>query len=150
MSTNGNDVLPAGAFGIGWSGNQPGCVESLASTNIRWGCTCSLFDTHQKFTVLACLCAAQPARLLPLCYVDHCLLLKACLLCTQGPANAELYEGLLMLQHRGQDSAGMVTLQDSRKFIEHKANGLVKDVFNNTKTMDKLQGMLLTQPSIIT
>ena len=63
----------------------------------------------------------------------------------QGPVNAELYEGLLMLQHRGQDSAGMVTLTDSRKFIEHKANGLVKDVFNNTKTMDKLQGMLLTQ-----
>ena len=55
-----------------------------------------------------------------------------------------------MLQHRGQDSAGMVTLKDSRKFIEHKANGLVKDVFNNTKTMDKLQGMLLTQLSVIT
>ncbi len=44
-----------------------------------------------------------------------------------------------MLQHRGQDSAGMVTLKDG-KFIEYKANGLVKDVFNNTKTMDKLQG----------
>ena len=54
-----------------------------------------------------------------------------------------------MLQHRGQDSAGMVTLKDSRKFVEHKANGLVKDVFNNTKTMDKLQGMLLTQLSVI-
>ena len=25
----------------------------------------------------------------------------------QGPANAELFEGLLMLQHSGQDSAGM-------------------------------------------
>lgn len=49
-----------------------------------------------------------------------------------------------MLQHRGQDSAGMVTLKDGRKFIEHKANGLVKDVFNNTKTMDKLEGKLLT------
>ncbi len=60
----------------------------------------------------------------------------------QGPANIEIYEGLLMLQHRGQDSAGMVTLE-GRKFIEHKANGLVKDVFNNTKTMDKLQGKQL-------
>lgn len=26
-----------------------------------------------------------------------------------GNANVEIYEGLLMLQHRGQDSAGMVT-----------------------------------------
>ena len=38
----------------------------------------------------------------------------------------------------------MVTLKAGRKFIEHKANGLVKDVFNNTQTMDKLQGMSLT------
>lgn len=44
----------------------------------------------------------------------------------------------------------MVTLKDSRKFVEHKANGLVKDVFNNSKTMDKLQGMLLTQLCVIT
>ena len=28
-----------------------------------------------------------------------------------GPASVELYEGLLMLQHRGQDSAGMVTVR---------------------------------------
>ena len=62
---------------------------------------------------------------------------RQCLL--QGPVNIEIYEGLLMLQHRGQDSAGMVTLKNG-KFIEYKANGLVKDVFNNTKTMDKLQG----------
>jgi hypothetical protein len=39
-------------------------------------------------------------------------------------AAAELYEGLLMLQHRGQDSAGMVTT-DWEKFVEHKNNGLV-------------------------
>ena len=26
----------------------------------------------------------------------------------EGQANVEIYEGLLMLQHRGQDSAGMV------------------------------------------
>ena len=57
----------------------------------------------------------------------------------QGNANAELYEGLLMLQHRGQDSAGMVTSTGDR-FHEHKANGLVKDVFSNQRTMDKLTG----------
>ena len=47
----------------------------------------------------------------------------------EGNVAAELYEGLLMLQHRGQDSAGMVTT-DWFKFREHKDNGLVKDVFD--------------------
>ena len=56
----------------------------------------------------------------------------------QGPANAELFEGLLMLQHRGQDSAGMVTY-DNHRFCEHKGNGLVNDVFG-PKMMKKLRG----------
>ena len=41
---------------------------------------------------------------------------------------AELYDGLLMLQHRGQDASGMVTY-NGEFFREKKANGLVKDVF---------------------
>ncbi len=45
-----------------------------------------------------------------------------------APACYDLYDGLLMLQHRGQDAAGMVTF-DGRKFHAHKANGLVRDVF---------------------
>jgi amidophosphoribosyltransferase len=57
----------------------------------------------------------------------------------QGLASFELYEGLLMLQHRGQDSAGMVTTDWSR-FVEKKENGLVKDVFHNKKIMDNLPG----------
>lgn len=40
----------------------------------------------------------------------------------------ELYDGLLMLQHRGQDAAGIVTM-DQGLFHERKDNGLVKDVF---------------------
>lgn len=55
-----------------------------------------------------------------------------------GDVNAELYEGLLMLQHRGQDSAGMVTF-DGEAFREKKANGLVKDVFDK-RTMEKFTG----------
>lgn len=56
----------------------------------------------------------------------------------QGSANAELFEGLLMLQHRGQDSAGMVTY-DGHRFCEHKDNGLVNDVFG-ARTMKQLRG----------
>lgn len=49
---------------------------------------------------------------------------------TQKKAVAqELYEALHMLQHRGQDSAGIVTY-DGRFFHEHKHNGLVREVFN--------------------
>jgi len=42
----------------------------------------------------------------------------------------EIYDGLLMLQHRGQDAAGIVSY-DGRFFHERKANGLVKDVFRS-------------------
>ena len=45
-----------------------------------------------------------------------------------------------MLQHRGQDSAGMVT-SDGAKFHEHKANGLVSDVFGSQALIDKLTGV---------
>ncbi|WP_170477816.1 amidophosphoribosyltransferase [Ruegeria arenilitoris] len=44
---------------------------------------------------------------------------------------AEIYDGLLMLQHRGQDASGIVTY-NGEFFREKKANGLVKDVFNAT------------------
>lgn len=57
----------------------------------------------------------------------------------EGEANVEIYEGLLMLQHRGQDSAGMVST-NGRKFYEHKANGLVKDVFSQQTLLDSLKG----------
>lgn len=43
--------------------------------------------------------------------------------------NLDLYDGLLMLQHRGQDAAGMVTY-DGRHFHETRGNGLVTDVFD--------------------
>ncbi|PSC75748.1 Amidophosphoribosyltransferase [Micractinium conductrix] len=57
----------------------------------------------------------------------------------EGEANVEIYEGLLMLQHRGQDSAGMVTT-NWQKFQEYKANGLVKDVFSKQAQLDALKG----------
>lgn len=56
-----------------------------------------------------------------------------------GNVNVELYEGMLMLQHRGQDSAGMVCT-DWAKFKEHRGGGLVKDAFNSSAILEKLKG----------
>ncbi|MBC8418122.1 MAG: amidophosphoribosyltransferase, partial [Desulfobacterales bacterium] len=48
------------------------------------------------------------------------------------------YFGLYALQHRGQESAGIVTSAGNRIF-EHKAMGLVPEVFNE-EILDHLQG----------
>lgn len=52
--------------------------------------------------------------------------------------NQVLYDALTVLQHRGQDAAGIVTYQDDRFFLR-KDNGLVKDVFR-TRHMRRLVG----------
>jgi len=52
--------------------------------------------------------------------------------------NQALYDALTVLQHRGQDAAGIVTYQDDRFFLR-KDNGLVKDVFR-TRHMRRLVG----------
>lgn len=54
------------------------------------------------------------------------------------PVNQLLYDGLLVLQHRGQDAAGIVTAEGN-VFHMHKANGLVRDVFR-TRDMRNLLG----------
>jgi len=52
--------------------------------------------------------------------------------------NQMLYDGLTVLQHRGQDAAGIVTCDDSRLYLR-KNNGLVRDVFR-TSHMLRLKG----------
>ncbi|OYW35643.1 MAG: amidophosphoribosyltransferase [Hydrogenophilales bacterium 12-61-10] len=54
------------------------------------------------------------------------------------PANQFLYDGLMVLQHRGQDAAGIVTAEDNR-FHMHKGQGLARDVFR-TRDMRNLLG----------
>ncbi|MDH2923820.1 amidophosphoribosyltransferase [Nicoletella semolina] len=55
------------------------------------------------------------------------------------PVNQAIYEGLTLLQHRGQDAAGIVTIDDENRFRLRKANGLVSDVFRQ-EHMLRLQG----------
>lgn len=54
--------------------------------------------------------------------------------------NQTIYDALLLLQHRGQDAAGIAT-NHSSSFAMHKANGLVRDVFR-TRNMRSLPGNL--------
>lgn len=56
----------------------------------------------------------------------------------RNPINQDLYDGLTVLQHRGQDAAGMVTCENGRLFMR-KDNGLVRDVIR-TRHMLRLPG----------
>jgi amidophosphoribosyltransferase len=55
------------------------------------------------------------------------------------PVNQSIYDALTVLQHRGQDAAGIVTIDALNHFRLRKANGLVRDVFA-ARHMQRLQG----------
>ncbi|CAN7656177.1 amidophosphoribosyltransferase [Trinickia sp. LjRoot230] len=57
---------------------------------------------------------------------------------SHSPVNQLIYDSLLLLQHRGQDAAGIATTNGST-FHLHKANGMVRDVFR-TRNMRSLPG----------
>ncbi len=56
-----------------------------------------------------------------------------------SPVNQQIYDALTVLQHRGQDAAGIVTISEDGNFRQRKANGLVRDVFE-AKHMQRLKG----------
>jgi len=56
----------------------------------------------------------------------------------KGYVNQAIYDGLTVLQHRGQDAAGMVTYDQGRLYLR-KDNGMVRDVFH-TRHMLNLKG----------
>jgi amidophosphoribosyltransferase len=56
----------------------------------------------------------------------------------RSPVNQLLYDGLLLLQHRGQDAAGIVT-SEHNSFHMQKSTGMVRDVFR-TRNMRSLPG----------
>ena len=55
------------------------------------------------------------------------------------PVNQSIYDALTVLQHRGQDAAGIITIDANNCFRLRKANGLVNDVFE-ARHMQRLQG----------
>lgn len=57
----------------------------------------------------------------------------------KNPAATQIYDGLIALQHRGQDSAGIATY--NKRFHLYKGMGLVRDVFRQ-EHMDYLQGSM--------
>ena len=57
---------------------------------------------------------------------------------SRAPVNQLLYDGLMLLQHRGQDAAGIVT-SEGNVFHMHKGPGYVRDVFR-TRNMRDLTG----------
>ena len=54
------------------------------------------------------------------------------------PVNQRIYDALTVMQHRGQDAAGIATSNGQRIHL-HKDNGLVRDVFR-TRHMQALIG----------
>jgi amidophosphoribosyltransferase len=57
---------------------------------------------------------------------------------SKSPVNQLIYDALLLLQHRGQDAAGIVTMEGTKCYM-HKARGMVRDVFR-TRNMRGLPG----------
>ena len=58
---------------------------------------------------------------------------------SQEPVNQQIYDSLLLLQHRGQDSTGIATAEDSGVFHMIKAKGQVREAFR-TRDMRALLG----------
>ena len=60
----------------------------------------------------------------------------------QKPVAQVIYDGLLVLQHRGQDSAGIVVC-DGYKLNLRKVNVQVTNVFHNRHMLDLVGNMVI-------
>ena len=60
---------------------------------------------------------------------------------SRGNVNQEIYDALLLLQHRGQDSTGIATAEPNGVFHLFKAKGQVREAFR-TRDMRALLGSI--------
>ncbi|KAK0565981.1 amidophosphoribosyltransferase [Tilletia horrida] len=70
-----------------------------------------------------------------------CGIVAILLAAPEQAAAPEINEALSLLQHRGQDAAGIVTCGPKGRFYQCKANGMVRDVFN-VDSLARLQGSM--------
>ncbi|TPX72077.1 amidophosphoribosyltransferase [Chytriomyces confervae] len=70
-----------------------------------------------------------------------CGILALILADPNSAASAELYEGLGILQHRGQDAAGIITCGQKGRLYQSKANGMVRDVFSKNQLLNLVGSM---------
>ena len=61
------------------------------------------------------------------------------------PVNQLLYDGLLLLQHRGQDAAGIVT-SEGPMFHTYKGPGYVRDVFRTRNMLPRSRSRTIATP----
>lgn len=60
---------------------------------------------------------------------------------SEAQAATEIFDGLSLLQHRGQDACGIVTCGHKGRLYQCKANGMVRDVFDH-KSLSTLVGSM--------
>ncbi len=58
----------------------------------------------------------------------------------KSPVNQAIYDSLTVLQHRGQDAAGIATYHDGRVYLR-KSSGLVRDVFHTRHMLNLIGNM---------
>lgn len=108
----------------------------------------SLSEAHSiSFASFKTIHPSEPSVLLP---VDRklnaeifpvCGILGLLLHDSTVDAAPEICEGLALLQHRGQDACGIVTCGPKGRFYQCKANGMVRDVFDNNSISRLIGGM---------
>jgi hypothetical protein len=74
-------------------------------------------------------------------HLAMCGILALLLSSQSASAAPEINEALSLLQHRGQDAAGIVTCGPGGRFYQCKANGMVRDVFDSN-SLARLRGSM--------